>query len=116
MATTALLNVKQRTPFEQTVKAYTSASTVAGDASGFVMIGGGSATAITLSAPVSEGVELTFVATTAQAHTVTSALGFNAGGSGKDVATFGGAIGDTFTVFSYNGYWYVKTSTNVTLG
>ncbi len=115
MATSGLLNIKQGQPYQQPVRAITSAGTVDGDGAGYVMIGGGSATAVTLSAPNTQGVELTFIATTAQAHTVTSALGFNAGGSGKDVATFGGAIGDTFTVFSYNGYWYVKTSTNVTL-
>ncbi len=115
MATTELLNVKQGQPYRCPVLSFTAAGTVSGDVSGLVTIGSGSARAITLTAPALDGLELTFMAVTAQAHTVTSALGFNAGGSGKDVATFGGAIGDTFTVISFNGYWYVKTSTNVTL-
>jgi len=83
-----------------------------------VLIYGGSATALTLGTPTSaqNGTVITFVATTAQAHTVTAGtIGFNAGNAGADVATFGGAIGDGFTVVAYEGEWYVTSNINVTL-
>lgn len=68
-----------------------------------------------------DGVTLTFVATTANAHTLSNAAGsgfFSSGGASKDVATFGGAIGDGFTIIAYQGKWYIdpRGSTNITLG
>lgn len=68
-----------------------------------------------------DGVTLTFVATTANAHTLSNAAGsgfFSSGGSSKDVATFGGAIGDGLTIIAYQGKWYIdpRGSTNITLG
>lgn len=68
-----------------------------------------------------DGVTLTFVATTANAHTLDNSAGagfWSSGGSGKDVATFGGAIGDGLTIIAYQGKWYIdpRGSTNVTLG
>lgn len=67
-----------------------------------------------------DGVTLTFVATTANAHTLDNSAGsgfFSSGGAGKDVATFGGAIGDGITIIAYQGKWYVdpRGVTNVTL-
>ena len=59
---------------------------------------------------------LTIISATAQAHTLTYATtGFNAGGSGTDVGTFGGAKGDGLTLVAYQGVWYVMNKTNVTL-
>ena len=85
-----------------------------------VFITKGSAAALTLADPgaTDEGTEITFIATTAFAHTVDNSAGsgFNAGGATKDVATFGGAIGDRLTVVAYNTKWYVKDSLNITLG
>ena len=77
--------------------------------------------AMTLGTPTTaqNGVRITFIATTANAHTVTCAtIGFNAGNDGADVATFGGAIGDGFSIEAYGGEWYVQPGTlfNVTLG
>lgn len=80
--------------------------------------------ALTLANPTAgthDNVTLTFISTTAQAHTVSNAAGsgfFSTGGSGKDVATFGGAIGDGFACVAYNGKWYIdpRGVTNVTLG
>lgn len=76
--------------------------------------------ALTIADPTSgthDGVELTFISTTAQAHTLSNAAGsgFNNGGSAKDIGTFGGAIGDRITIVAYQGKWYVKDSLNVTL-
>ena len=68
-----------------------------------------------------DGITLTFISTTAQAHTISNAAGsgfFSSGGAGKDVATFGGAIGDGFAITAYQGKWYVdpRGVTNITLG
>lgn len=76
--------------------------------------------ALTLADPTADahdGVEMTFISATANAHTLSNAAGsgFNAGGAGTDVGTFGGAKGDGITVVAYQGKWYVKTKTNVTL-
>lgn len=59
--------------------------------------------------------KLVILSLTAQAHTVTVTGGFGNGGSGKDVATFGGAAGDCLTVMAYQGYWYVIGANGVTL-
>lgn len=60
---------------------------------------------------------LTFISVTAQAHTLTHATtGFNDGGGGADVATWGGAIGDGMQITAYQGKWYVNYLRNVTLG
>lgn len=62
-----------------------------------------------------DGLRLTFVSTTAQAHTLTNTTGFGAGGASLDVATWGGAIGDTMVIVAYQGKWYVESTRNVTL-
>ncbi len=77
--------------------------------------------ALTLANPTAtthDGARLTIVATTANAHTVSNAAGagFNGGGAGADIATFGGAIGDSMIVEAYQGKWYVLNLLNVTLG
>jgi hypothetical protein len=85
----------------------------------------GGAAAITLGAPVAgkpsaggqDGFQIKFIAGSAQAHVVTNASpGFNGGGSSKDVATFGGALGDQLSLEAYNGAWYIVSATNITLG
>jgi hypothetical protein len=85
----------------------------------------GSAAAVTLGAPTAgtpekgghDGFQIKFVAGSAQAHVVTNASpGFNGGGSAKDVATFGGALGDQLSLEAYNGAWYIVSATNITLG
>jgi len=62
-----------------------------------------------------DGVRVTFIATTAQANTLTNTTGFGAGGSSLDVATWGGAIGDNIVIEAYQGKWYVVSTRNVTL-
>lgn len=66
-----------------------------------------------------DGVTLTFIATTANAHTLDNSAGsgfFSSGGASKDIGTFGGAIGDYIRVVAYQGKWYLAGSLNVTLG
>lgn len=76
-----------------------------------------SAGAYTLVGPTTaqEGSILTISSATAFAHTVTYTAGFNGGSTASDVATFGGAIGDQFTIRAQKGIWVVQTKTNVTI-
>jgi len=64
-----------------------------------------------------DGLTLTFISATAQAHTLTRATtGFNDAGASGDVATWGGAKGDGMQITAWDGKWYVNYLTNVTLG
>jgi len=86
--------------------------------SGIVTLSKSSVLAATLADPTAgtdDGKELFIIALTAQAHTVTSASSFGGGGSSYDVATYGGAIGNTMTLKAFNGKWYVKSLFAVTL-
>lgn len=84
--------------------------------SGIVHITKAGVCALTLAAPTEDGRVLIFDSATAQAHTITITAGLRGAGAGADVGTFGGAIGDGTTLYSYNGAWYVwpGTSLNVT--
>lgn len=88
-------------------------------ASKTVYITKATAAALTLVAPTAtteDGIRIVFVATTAAAHTVTATtIGFNAGDTASDVATFGGAIGDGLTIEAYQGEWYILNSINIIL-
>lgn len=81
-----------------------------------------SAAAMTIVDPTAtthDGIVYHFIATTAQAHTLDNSAGsgfFSSGGGTKDVATFGGAIGDRFSITAYQGKWYILDSLNITLG
>ncbi|HZW02880.1 MAG TPA: hypothetical protein VFF68_03065 [Anaerolineaceae bacterium] len=78
-------------------------------------------------AVVDDGKVLTIVSVAAQACTVTlsgpddeagdptASAGFNSDAT-KNLATFGGAIGDNLTLLAYNGEWLVLNSVNITLG
>lgn len=61
------------------------------------------------------GMILIIEASTANAHTLTYTAGFNGGTTARDVATFGGAIGDNIVIFANNGVWWVISTRNVTL-
>lgn len=50
---------------------------------------------------------LVIISNQAQANTVTVTGGFGNGGSGEDVATASGVVGDTLELMAYQGYWYV---------
>jgi hypothetical protein len=83
---------------------------------GIVAITKTSAAALTLAAPTlnDNGKTLIIDSQTAFAHTVTVAGGLRGAGASADVGTFGGAIGDGFSVYAYNGKWYPVRNTNVT--
>jgi hypothetical protein len=58
---------------------------------------------------------LTIVSAQAQANTVTLTGGFGDGGSGEDVCTFSGAIGDCLSLMAYGGKWYITGSHQATI-
>ena len=86
---------------------------------GLVLLTKAGAIAATLAAPTDvtdDGKRLTIMSTTAQTHTVTQTdPGFNSGSTGSDVATWGGAIGDSMEAIAYGAVWHVTNLTNVTL-
>lgn len=89
--------------------------------SGTVVITKAGVCALTLADPtatVDDFKILEIRSVTANAHTVSNAAGsgFNGGGSGADVGTFGAAKGNGFRLLAYQGDWYVISNTNVTLG
>lgn len=100
------------------LKAYSASGAIA-EKNGTVFLTKAGVAAMTLSAPTAtsdDNKQLTIISTTAQAHTVNQASpGFNSGGAASDVATFGGAIGDSISLVAYQGVWYVESKTNVTL-
>ena len=87
--------------------------------SGVAVLTKATAGAYTLAAPAEadNGKRLLIVSRTAVAHTVTQTTpGFNGGGTGSDVATFGTSIGNCFELVAYNSVWHVVSLRNVTLG
>lgn len=82
-----------------------------------VYLSKGSAAAITIVAPTAgtqDGLRITVIAATAQAHVITCATdGFNAKGA-SGTLTFGGAIGDSVTIVADTGHWYATARVNVT--
>jgi hypothetical protein len=86
-------------------------------ANGTVIITKGTAAALTIDNPPSEGVHsLKIVSTTAAAHTLDYTAGFGGGTTSRDRATWGGAISDGMVLIGYGGVWYVSSTRNVTLG
>lgn len=57
---------------------------------------------------------LVISALTAQAHTVTIAGGLAGGAAATNVATFGGAIGNSVELIAYNGKWHCAGVSGVT--
>lgn len=78
----------------------------------------GSTLAMTLANPTTDqnGLIMVILATNGSAHTVTYTAGFGGGTTARDVATFGGAVNDGFTIIAFNGIWWVINTRNVTLG
>lgn len=102
-----------RTPVELTAD---GAITIA---HGTVFLNKAGVLAATLDTPPTDmdGCTLKVIAATANAHTITQTTpGFNGGGTASDVATFGGAKGDSIELVGYGGVWYVSSVRNVTLG
>jgi hypothetical protein len=84
-----------------------------------ILLNSGAASAMTLADPslADEGRQLTIMANTAHAYTVSNAAGsgFNTGGAAADIGTYGGAKGDNMVLVARGGDWFVVTKTNVTL-
>lgn len=83
-----------------------------------VVVTKGSACAMTLGTPTTaqNGIVMTVISSTAQAHTLTCAtIGFNAANAGGDVGTFSGAVGDGISFIAYGGEWLVLNNIGVTL-
>lgn len=95
-----------------------SADGAIGIKDGFVFLTKDGVAAMTLADPTADtddGKQLTIIAATANAHTVTIEGGLNGAGTGADVGTFGGAVGDRFSVVAYSGSWYASgVNVNVT--
>lgn len=90
---------------------------------GVVLLGCTGACAMTLANPTTEqnGMMMLIIASTAQAHTVTNTTGFDGGTTTRDLATYGGAVGDFMQLIAVNGVWYrvgigVGAFGNVTIG
>ena len=62
-----------------------------------------------------EGRRMTISSSTAQAHTVTYTPGFAGASTAGDVATFGGAIGDSISLVVIDGVWHITGVNNVTI-
>lgn len=59
---------------------------------------------------------LTIVSLTAQAHTLAvDSDSFGHGGSGENLATWSGVIGDSLSLIAYQGYWYITGAHQVTI-
>ena len=74
---------------------------------------------VTLASPgeYQDGLTMCIASLNASAHTLTySTVGISAGTTSTDVATWGGAIGDTLCLSAYSGVWYLISAHNVTLG
>jgi hypothetical protein len=65
------------------------------------------AAAMTLVGPskAQDGIKVTFVSTTAAAHTVTYTAGFSDNTTSSDVATFAATVGASFTIVASKGKW-----------
>ncbi len=105
--------ISQGVPYQHNVEEATANGAIQAVAGGQVFITKAGVCALTLAAPYAAGARLTIIATTAHAHTVTVTNGIGGAGSGSDVGTFGGAIGDGVTLISWNGFWYVEPGTNL---
>lgn len=98
-----------------------AASGAISQVTGVVAITAAGVAAMTLAVPIAgpasaggqDGAQLTIVAITAQAHTVTTpANGLN---GTLHIATFTAAVGNAVTLTAYNGKWYATTLTGVAI-
>lgn len=73
--------------------------------------------AMTLAAPTTaqDGLEMTILSATANAHTVTYTAGFYGDTTSSDVATFAAKVGASMTIKAQGGKWGVVSLANVTL-
>lgn len=72
---------------------------------------GATMTLVDPTATTHDGLRLTFISTTAQAHSLDLVTGINGGAA--DVGTWGGAVGDAVAIIAYQGVWYALPGQNV---
>jgi hypothetical protein len=73
--------------------------------------------AMTLANPTTaqDGLQVTILSATANAHTVTYTAGFYGDTTSSDVATFAAKVGASFTIKAQGGKWGIVSLANVTL-
>lgn len=84
---------------------------------GIQYIGSAGALAMTVANPtlLQNGMVMTLMASTAQAHTITYTAGFFGTTTSSDVCTLGGAIGDQLTIVANNLTWRPISTRNCTI-
>ena len=88
--------------------------TARGTASSLTSDGSG---AYTLAAPLKDQINtITFISTTAAAHTITYTAGFYGNTTSSDVATAAATINSTLTIKAQGGTWSIVGNTNFTIG
>ena len=80
---------------------------------GNYIITAGSAQALTLAAPVTNGTTITITSNTAFAHTLTATGLLQTGSAAVNVATFAAFAGASLTLVAYNGKWQVRSQTGI---
>jgi hypothetical protein len=79
----------------------------------FVITKAGSAAALTLAVPASNGITLVLTSQTGFAHTLTTAGLLRTGSAAINTATFAAFAGATLTLMSNNGFWNVISQVGV---
>lgn len=104
--------------FSATILSQTYTAAGAIDVQPGIVFINGTTLAMTLANPTTaqNGMVMVIESTNASAHTVTYTAGFNGGTTARDVATYGGAIGDNMVIFANAGVWWVISTRNVTFG
>lgn len=69
--------------------------------------------AATLATPTEDGLDLTVIALTADAHTITTAANIINGSD--DTAAYAGAVGDYIHLRSFGGQWVMQDERGITL-
>ena len=115
----SLRNIKQGMTHRQSIQLVTASAEVITIDSGTVVITKPSTAAalVVLGTPDAraDGCRLRITSSTAEAHTLAITGGVGGVGTGADVGTFGGAIGDGIEFVASGGVWFTVENTNVTL-
>ena len=105
-------------PSEQTIVSYSVDGAIAiPDQNTLVVLTKAGVAAMTLAAPskAQDGLQVTILSATANAHTVTYTAGFYGDTTSSDVATFAAKVGASMTIQAQGGKWGVVSLANVTL-
>lgn len=81
---------------------------------GFYLITKAGVGAFTLAAPTQNGIVITLMSTTANAHTLTATGLLQTGAAAVNLATFAAFAGAQVTVYSYNGLWFCLPQLGIT--